>query len=188
MIKNFSNDEVLVKHLRKGDEFAFTYLVDKYHHLLCVFATSLTRDKHQSEDIVQNVFFNIWKKRKDLKDDFNIKNFLFRSVRNEFIDQYRKKKSKTALENIYYTNARDKVIEEKATDSSDHMMKIVKQEIEHLPPKCKEIFMLSKQENLTNVEISEYLRISIKTVEAQITKAFRILRDKFDGRTDNTAF
>jgi RNA polymerase sigma-70 factor (ECF subfamily) len=187
MIKDFSNDLILLKHLKKGDAIAYTYLVDKYHHFLCAFANSLTRDQFQSEDIVQNVFLHLWKRRTSLKDDFNVKSFLYRSVRNEFIDQYRKKKTIIVLEKNYY-DAIDIVIEENTTDSSDHMMKIVKQEIEHLPPKCKEIFMLSKQENLTNVEISEYLRISIKTVEAQITKAFRILRDKFDGRTDNTPF
>lgn len=187
MMHNFTKDEILIKHLKKGNEIAYTYLVDKHHHLLCVFANSMVRDKFQSEDIVQNVLLNIWKKRKDLKDDFNVKNFLLRSVRNEFIDQHRKKKSIVGLEKIYIDTL-ETAIENKDNDSISRLIKIVKQEIKHLPPKCKEIFMLSKQENLTNVEISEYLCISIKTVEAQITKAFRILRDKFDGKTETIIF
>lgn len=182
MINNFDRDEILIKYLKKGNEKAYTYLVDNYHHILCLYANSLVRDKFQSEDIVQNVLLNIWKKRKEIKDDFNVKSFLLKSVRNEFIDQYRKKLSVVALEKIYI-DALDFVVETKDYEALENMAKTVNQEIIKLPTKCKEIFILSKQENLTNIEISEFLNISIKTVEAQITKAFRILRDKLDVKT-----
>ena len=76
-------------------------------------------------------------------------------------------------------------MEEEDEKSIDKLMKIVKNEIENLPPKCKQTFLLSKQEGLTNIEIAEYLNVSIKSVEAHITKAFSILRkvigDKVDG-------
>lgn len=187
MIKKFSNDEILIKFLKKGNEKAYTYLVDKYHRHLCVYANSLVRDKFQAEDIVQNVLLNIWKKRKDLKEDFNVKYFLLSAVRNEFIDQYRKKQSSAALEKKYY-DALDLVIESKDYDKMENLLKNVNNEIKKLPTKCKQIFLLSKQENLTNIEIAEYLNISIKTVEGQITKAFRILRNKLDIKTDTILF
>ncbi len=63
-------------------------------------------------------------------------------------------------------------------------MKLVKQEIENLPPKCKQIFLLSKQDGLTNTEIAEFLNVSIKSVEAHITKAFSILRKTVGGKSE----
>lgn len=183
----FKDDRILIEYLKKGDEEAYTYLTDKYFQLLCVFANSLVRNNFQSEDIVQNVLLNVWKKRERLNDDINIKNFLLRSVKNEFIDQYRKTKSTHASEKIYI-EALDFVIDKEEYETFERMVKIVKQEIQKLPPKCKEIFILSKQEGLTNLEISEYLKINIKTVEAQITKAFSKIREKIDGNMDTLLF
>jgi RNA polymerase sigma-70 factor (ECF subfamily) len=64
----------------------------------------------------------------------------------------------------------------------------VKLEIENLPPKCKQTFLLSKQEGLTNMEIAEYLNVSIKSVEAHITKAFSILRKKVGDKMNGILF
>ena len=63
-----------------------------------------------------------------------------------------------------------------------------KKEIENLPPKCKQTFLLSKQDGLTNIEIAEYLNVSIKSVEAHITKAFSILRKNVGDRTNGILF
>ncbi|WP_445747751.1 sigma factor-like helix-turn-helix DNA-binding protein [Polaribacter sp.] len=68
------------------------------------------------------------------------------------------------------------------------MVLIVKKEIENLPPKCKQIFLLSKEEGLTNIEIAEYLNVSIKSVEAHITKAFGILRSAIGNKIDGILF
>jgi len=187
-IKNkLEEDKILIEYLKKGNEEAYTYLTDQYYHLLCVFANSLVRNNFQSEDIVQNVFLNIWTKRASLDESINIKSFLLRSVKNEFIDQYRKNQSTLALEKIYI-DALDFVIYKEEDESTERLVRILKLEIQKLPPKCKEIFILSKQEGLTNIEISEYLKINIKTVEAQITKAFSKIREKIDGNIEALFF
>ncbi|MFH6769029.1 RNA polymerase sigma-70 factor [Gaetbulibacter aquiaggeris] len=181
---SFINDITLIKALKKGDSKAYTFLVNNYHHKLCVYAFSLTNDHDLSEDIVQNVIMRIWKQRQKLKDDFGIKSYLYRSVYNEFIDQYRKQKAVLALEKKYI-DALSTILEEEDENSLEKLIKLVKQEIENLPPKCKQVFLMSKQEGLTNIEIAEYLNVSIKSVEAHITKAFSILRksigDKMNG-------
>ncbi len=181
---SFINDITLITALKKGDSKAYTFLVNNYHHKLCVYAFSLTNDHDLSEDIVQNVIMRIWKQRQKLKDDFGIKSYLYRSVYNEFIDQYRKQKAVLALEKKYI-DALSNILEEEDENSLEKLIKLVKQEIENLPPKCKQVFLMSKQEGLTNIEIAEYLNVSIKSVEAHITKAFSILRksigDKMHG-------
>jgi len=182
-----SNNRFLIESLKKGDSKAYTYLVDKYHHKLCVYALGLTNNHDAAEDIVQNVFIRVWKKRDNLKTDFSIQGFLYKSVYNEFIDDYRKQKFVLPLEKKYIDELTT-LIEEEDQNSLEKLINLVKLEIQNLPPKCKEIFLLSKENGLTNIEISEYKNISIKSVEAHITKAFSILREKVGGKMDGILF
>lgn len=183
----FKNDTDFIKSLKNGEPKAYTFLVDSYHHKLCVYAHGLTNDHGLSEDIVQNVFIYLWKNRLKLKDSFSIKNYLYKSIYNEFIDQYRKKKSVLALEKKYI-DALNHIVEEEDEKSLEKLIALVKREIENLPPKCKKTFLLSKHDGLTNIEISEYLNVSIKSVEAHITKAFSILRKTVGTKMDSILF
>lgn len=187
-MNNLYSDNIrLISALKKGDSEAYTCLVDIYHHKLCVYACSLTNDMDLAEDIVQNVFIRTWKKRESLKDEFSIKSFLYRSVYNEFIDEYRKKKLVFPLEKKYI-DALSAIVEDRDEHAIERLIKLVKKEIKNLPPKCKEVFLLSKEEGLTNIEIAEYKEISIKSVEAHITKAFTILRRKVGSKATGVLF
>lgn len=183
----YKSDIELIKALKKGELKAYNFLVNNYHHRLCIYAYGLTNDHYLSEDIVQNIFVYVWKNRLKLKDSFSVKNYLYKSVYNEFIDQYRKKKAVLALEKKYF-DALNKITEDEDQNSLDKLISIVKYEIENLPPKCKRTFLLSKQEGLTNTEIAEYLNVSIKSVEAHITKAFFILKKKIGDKTNAILF
>lgn len=177
----------LIKELKKGNSNAYTFLVEKYNQKLCVYAFSLTHDYDLAQDIVQNVFIRLWHQRTKLKNEFVIQRFLYKLIYNEFIDQYRKMKSTMVLEKKYI-DALDTIIEDTDKSRIERLINLVKKEIENLPPKCKQTFLLSKQDGLTNIEISEYLNVSIKTVEAQITKAFSIIREKTGEKTNGILF
>ncbi|MEN3323196.1 RNA polymerase sigma-70 factor [Mariniflexile soesokkakense] len=177
----------LIEALKLGDSKAYTFLMDTYHHKLCVYVFGLVHDQDAAEDIVQNVFIRIWKKRERLNPDFEISSFLYKSVYNEFIDYYRKQKSVFPLENKYIS-ALSASVEDEDEQSLERVIKLVKLEIQNLPPKCKEIFLLSKQEGLTNIEIAEYKNVSIKSVEAHITKAFSLLRKAVGGKVSCVLF
>ncbi|MFK8058999.1 MAG: RNA polymerase sigma factor [Polaribacter sp.] len=187
MKKTFLNDIELINSLKRGDSKGYQYLVSSYHIKLCVYAKSLTNDSDLAEDIVQNVFMSIWKNRNKLKEEFAVKSYLYKSVYNEFIDQYRKKKAVFTLEKKYI-EALTYIVEEEDEKSLEKLMNIVKKEIDKLPPKCKQTFLLSKEEGLTNVEIAEYLNVSIKSVEAHITKAFSILRKSIGDKVEGILF
>ncbi|GGE96100.1 RNA polymerase sigma factor [Flavobacterium limi] len=178
---DYNENEILIESLRNGDERAYTFLIDNYHHKLCVYANSLVKNIYSAEDIVQNVFIKVWEQRIRLKSDHSIKSFLYKLVYNEFIDLYRKNQSLFSLEKTYY-DALNSVVLEDDSESFQRVLKVVNKEIESLPPKCKEVFILSKKEGLTNIEIAEHLDVSIKTVEAQITKAFSILRSSLEEK------
>mgnify|MGYP000217812293 CR=1 FL=1 len=84
---NFTDDISLIKSLKNGDSRAYTFLVNKYHHKLCVYALSLTNNHDLSEDIVQNVFMGIWKQRVKLKDDFAIKSYKNFGMKIDFLNK-----------------------------------------------------------------------------------------------------
>ena len=184
---SFINNIALLNALKKGESKAYTFLVNNYHHRLCVYAFNLTSDHDLSEDIVQNVFMRIWNKKHKLKDDLVVKSYLYKAVYNEFIDQYRKNKNVLTLEKKHI-DALTYIVEEEDEKSLEKLISIVKKEIDKLPPKCKQTFLLSKEEGLTNLEISEYLNISIKSVEAHITKAFSVLRKSIGNKVDGILF
>tara|TARA_R110001606_G_scaffold128023_1_gene262466 strand:- start:552 stop:1154 length:603 start_codon:yes stop_codon:yes gene_type:complete len=176
MKHNFEDNADLITHLKKGNEKAYSFLVKCYNHKLCVYANSLINDSAMAEDIVQNVFVKTWERRHYLSSSFSIKSFLYKSVYNEYIDQYRKNRAVTKLEKKYI-EALDNIVEND-NNILERLFLLVQKEIQNLPPKCKDVFILSKQEGLSNVEISEYLNVSPKTVEAHITKAFSIIRER----------
>ncbi|WP_237561838.1 RNA polymerase sigma factor [Flagellimonas algicola] len=176
----------MAKRLSSGDAKAYDFLMDAFYQKLCSYAYTLTKDHGRAEDIVQNVFVEVWTNRKKINPNFSIKNYLYKSVYNEFIDQYRKNKPVIFLEKKYM-EALDLVIE-KEEENLDELIKLVNVEIDNLPKKCKHIFLLNKKEGLTHVEISEHLGVSIKTVEGHITRAFKILGEKLGKKVDTILF
>ncbi|WP_149277767.1 RNA polymerase sigma factor [Pareuzebyella sediminis] len=172
---DFEDNQKLIQHLIKGDENAYMFLLDKYHRSLNSYAYTLTHEKSSAQDIVQNVFIKTWKSRKKLNPEFSISSFLYKCVYNEFLNHYQKNKAVFLLHQKYIEYAHQ-TVEESDDSILARMIEVVNKEIKKLPPKCKRVFILSKKEGLTNNEIAEYLDISIKTVEAQITKAFSILK------------
>jgi len=180
---NFNDNIVLINSLKNGEEKAYTFLLETYHRRLNAYALSLIGDPAMAEDIVQNVFLKTWQFRKKLNHKYTIQSFLYKSVYNQFINTYNKNKN-TVLLQMKYHEALYKEIEKTDEKSLENMIALVSKEIDKLPPKCKQVFSLSKKEGLTNAEISDYLNISIKTVEAQITKAFVTLRKKIGTKIE----
>lgn len=174
---DFNNNRILIESLVEGEEQAYIFLLDKFHKQLYAYALTLIQDQAMAQDIVQNVFFKTWKNRKKLNPEYTIQSFLYKCVYNEFINTYQKNKASMLLHQKYVQSAQE--IADNINDNElDRLIDSVNREINNLPPKCQSIFLLSKKEGLTNYEISEYLNISVKTVEAHITKAFSILKGK----------
>jgi RNA polymerase sigma-70 factor (ECF subfamily) len=177
MKENFSDEMMLLKALEKGNAKAYEYLMESFYNKLCVYANTLCHDDIQAEDIVQNVFLRLWKNKEKIGKIKKLHSFLYKSVYNEFIDQYRQSKQVITLEKKHI-ELLSNFLEEETDANLERLIKIVSNEIDNLPPKCKEVLLMSKNEGLTNLEISEFLKISIKSVEAHISKAYKILKDK----------
>lgn len=183
---NFDNDTFLANELRSGNCKAYDFLMDKHYQKLCVYAHMLVHDHDSAEDIVQNVLVKVWVGRKKIDPNKSINNYLHRAVYNEFVDLYRKSKPVVYLEKKYIETL-DQVVEEES-ESIENLIQMINREIDKLPPKCKRIFLLNKKEGLTHLEISEYLDVSVKTVEGHITRAFKILSKKLSNKMSAMLF
>lgn len=174
---DLTDNVFLVQQLKKGDEKAYLHLLKTYHRRLYAYALSLVNDHAMAQDMVQNVFLKTWDFRHRLDGTHSIQSFLFKSVYNESINYNQKNKAMMLLQRKYIESLGE-VMEQTSEDSFEKMVAMVDKEISYLPEKCQQVFILSKKEGLTNQEIAEHLCVSVKAVEAQITKAFTVLRKK----------
>ncbi|MFI1773435.1 RNA polymerase sigma factor [Thalassobellus citreus] len=183
---NFSENLTLAQQLKLGNTKAYDFLMTTYYKNLCIYAFTLTNNKAKAEDVVQNVFVKIWVNRKNINTHFDIKNYVYKSVYNEFVDQFRKNKPVIYLEKKYL-EALDLVVENEY-ENLNELIKLVNEEIKNLPPKCRQIFILNKKDGLTHTEISEHLNISIKTIEGHMTRAFKVLADNLSPKVEAILF
>lgn len=149
----------------------FKILFQRYYSPLVNYSKSITRDDGYAEDVVQDVFTTVWKQQIPLIEGKEGQ-LLFKMVRNKSIDFLRKKNQVLLQE--YSTQISDEEVTE------DHDTFMLKETIidlmRQLPPKCQNIFHLTKINGLSYAEAAEELGVSIKTVESQITIAYKKLR------------
>lgn len=184
---SYHDNSQLIKHLINGDENAYVYLVKNYDKKLFAYALSLTKDHEMARDIIQETFIKTWEFRTKLKPEYSLNGFLHKTVYNQFLNAYNKNRAMSNLEKEYI-EALNEIIEETDPDDLQRKISLITKEIENLPNKCKQIFLMSKKEGLTNIEISEYLNISIKAVEAQISKGYTIIRKNIKDKIINLLF
>ncbi len=164
--------------LKAGDNQAYNKLFNEYSNKLFYYALSLTGDYSFAKDIVQNAFIKTFECRKKLNPDYSIEGFLFKITYNMFVNSYHKNKLRLKIHDEYmkYLNQ----INSPENDTENYKsLNLVSESIEKLPKKCKKIFILSKKQGYSNKEISQILNLSIKTVEAQITIAFKKIKENF---------
>lgn len=136
---------------------------------LGMYALKIVEDAQEAEDIVEDAFMKVWQRIEKGDNIENFRAYMYRSVRNECISFLRNKKEFVEFENV-------PEIDDETIDTSERDAKIWKA-IEELPEKCREIFLLSKRDGLSNEEIAIEMGISVKTVKNQMTKAFSRLRE-----------
>lgn len=161
--------------IRRGDQTVFDAVFRKYYTPLCHYATGFTDgDPDEAEDIVQQTFVKLWERRASLDIAWSVKAYLYKMVHNAALNRIRHQKTKNKYQQF---NAQQldtqHVLPE---DTAPELREKLQQALSDLPPQCRNIFELSRFEELKYREIAEQLNISIKTVETQMGKALRIMR------------
>ncbi len=179
-----NKDESALK-IEYVDHAAFKIIFKSLYGPLLAYITTFTHNHQEAKDIVQNSFIVVWDNRKSLLDRPSLKNYLFKTARNLYIDQHRKNRYKTKVFDELKQKALDDRLNETAELVSDRTAKLVLL-IENLPPRCKQILLLSKIEGKKYKEIADILNISIKTVESQMRVAYKKIRDGFNQTSGQT--
>ncbi|MDP2888834.1 MAG: RNA polymerase sigma-70 factor [Bacteroidota bacterium] len=179
MAKEITSEELyIVKKMIEGDVDSFKYFFDRYYDDLCNFVHVYLHDQALSEEIVQDIFVYFWVNREKLQINTSVKSFLFSASKFKSLNLLRDTKTqKRIVEKIGRTEPLITSEEEDSYIDTNEFKKILDAAVDQLAPKCREIFLLSKFEDLSNKEIAEKLGISVKTVENQMTIALKKLRE-----------
>jgi RNA polymerase sigma-70 factor (family 1) len=171
--KSLRVDDELVRLLREDHGSALKEIFNKYHIHLFGIAMGVLRDEDTAKDIIQEVFIDLWNRRHG-SDIQTLSHYLARAVKFQVLKHIRDCKNRDRhiqiMEDIQFVNQTEELINVEALESS------LRHAVDQLPPRCKEVFVLSRYENLSHKEISQRLNISPKTIEIQITKALSLVR------------
>lgn len=175
------HDPDKIKLLREGSRSVFEALFNLHYPSLKLIALKYVLSGQEAEDIVHNVFLNLWEKREQLNVRESLTTYLQTSVRNASLNYLKQKKVRENYRASLLTRLAEA---DPAGNPSDEMIRQedideIKEAIDQLPDKCRQIFRMSRFEEMKNQEISDALGISLRTVENQLYRALRTLRKKF---------
>ena len=174
--KNNSTDSELAEKIRTGDAGAFEDLFRKYCQKLIHFSRRYVRDTQIAESLVQDVYLRIWQSREKLDPKSNIKSYLFTAVKNQALKHLRH--AKVELQGEESITMYDEPVKTPEDELSEgEIAAAIHRAIEKLPESRKQIFKMSRYDSLTYSEIAEVQGISIKTVETQMGRALKFLRE-----------
>ncbi len=162
--------EIFYEDKARGIELIFK----QYYDILCRTSVRMTKDPALAEDVVQEIFYELYKKNSETKID-SLLGYLKRSVYNRTLNKIKSNKDKFDSDDIN-TEISDKSINSQETLEYNELETYVNKVIDSLPEKCRLVFVMNRFEGLSYKQVAEKLEISVKTVENQMSKALRILR------------
>lgn len=172
------SDNEIIPEIRGGSQKAFRTVYDAHYKLMLGVAINLLKDIDAAKEVVQEVFYQFWKNRENIKDGISIRNYLKRAVINRAINQIKYKSRFVGDGDLVetqsnFTNPDDDL-------EAKDLKAIIDKAMEKVPEKARVIFILRRHEGLSLKEIAEKLDISPKTVENQITRALKILKQEVE--------
>lgn len=180
MIQSSNKNSDLVEKIRSGNHSAFETLFNLYYSRLCVFSNSYVKSLDISRDVVQEVFIKIWNNRKEFHISQSLKAYLYMAVRNQSLNFLQQRKQKQRLEERL--KKQQDLNEEIKQDefNTEELTEKVWKLVEQLPERRRAIFILYRKHGLSYLEIAEVMDIARKTVENQMGKSLKFLRENLD--------
>ncbi len=164
----------MIERLKAGEEAAFQSLFRDYYPPLCVYAQRLTGDADTAREVVQNLFVRLYEGRHTWPAPGSLKSYLYAAVRNACLNQWKRDQAR-------HRHHEQLLYEAPAGEDTDALVQLELEEkiwhaVQDLPEQCRKIFRMNRFEDKKNKQIAEELGISVRTVETQISKALRLLR------------
>ncbi|WP_353718918.1 RNA polymerase sigma-70 factor [Dyadobacter sp. 676] len=173
-------DPALLALIAEDDDLAFAEVYRRYKGVLFLHARRILGNEEEAKDVLQELFTTLWIKRNSLRFTTSLSAYLYASVRNRIFDiiAHRKIEEKYIASLAAFIEKGEYVTDQQLLEQE--LKELIEKEITLLPPKMREVFELSRKENLSYKEIAEQLHVSDKTVKKQVNNALHILREKLD--------
>lgn len=169
-------DKQLKTQVVNGDLNAFEMVFRDYYKPLVRYGNTFLRDTDETEDVVQQVFVSIWEKRAQIDIHTSIRAVLYKAVQNACLNKIKHRKVRNAYAEEW------KMTQQKESVSVpvyvDELQQRIQLAIEQMPEQCRKIFKMSRFEQLRYQEIADQLGLSVKTIENQMGKALKIVREE----------
>lgn len=165
--------------IERGDQQAFRVLFDTFYSRLMQFAISMIKTKDVATEIVDEVFVKIWQQRQQILSIQNLKVYLYTATKNTSLNYISKRTKEQLIEPFDFIDVqlRDSESPEQQMITSE-IFKKIKSVVDELPPRCKMIFKLVREDNLKYKEVAEILNLSVNTVDAQMVIAVKRISEK----------
>ncbi|RBQ07925.1 RNA polymerase sigma factor [Pedobacter miscanthi] len=172
------SDQALCSLLKEGDRQAYIEIYTRYNSLLYQYAYKKLRNREEAKDVVQEVFIQLWKRHQQLSFDTALAGYLYQSVRNRALNIF----AHQQIEQKYIDSLNDFLDTE--TSGTDYLVRekdiaaLIEKEINALPPKMRKVFLLSRRQHKTYKEIAAEMNISEDTVNTQMKRALKTMRNR----------
>lgn len=178
------NEFFIVRKIKEGDIKVFEQVFRRYYSPLCLYAVGIVGRKDIAEEIIQDLFYVLWRDRQDIQIFTSLNGYLYRAVRNRSL-QYCEHRQVRDL----YKSKTDSGTEEVSASTPEEQLEykeldeLINKTLDKMPERRLRIFRMQRFEGKKYAEIAKILSISIKTVEAEMTKALQLLRKEIENYT-----
>ena len=169
-------DKKILQRFKKGDPAAFDQLFENYYKKVYIFSLKNFRNKEDAKEAVQDVFYNLWKDRAKLKELKDIEAWIFSICLNIIRKHFRRLATERKHLRVFAESYLDSDYSTDTEVEYRDLLEKTEKIIENLPLRQKTIFLLSRKESMSNLEISKTLNISVRTVDNQLTKSKAVIR------------
>ncbi|KUJ63504.1 RNA polymerase subunit sigma-24 [Flavobacteriaceae bacterium CRH] len=184
MSDNTSFESNLFESFKEGDQAAFAYFYDKYFRRIQAFSVQFVYDKDEAENLAQEALLYLWQNRESVDSINGIQSFLYTYAKSKCLNMIRHNKVKDKFKSDVL-NQKERELDIEILNSIQfdtleltELERIIHESINDLPPKTREVFIKKRFENKKNAEIAEEMEVTLKAVEAHMTKALKILKTK----------
>lgn len=175
------NDLLILKRIKEGDITAFEELFRCYYYPLCCYAAGITGQMEVAEEIVEELFYVLWKEREHLHVFQSVKSYLYRATRNEALQYCEHEEVRNRYrEAVLATASEQQLADPQQEMEYEELQKLIENTLKKLPVRRRQIFEMHRLEGRKYAEIAVILSLSVKTVEAEMTKALRALREEVE--------